>query len=131
MIIKGTKHIEDLSNVTTIAFDKTGTITTGKMKIDTAASYRNKQSLDVLTKEGWGDFATETNADADIIFRTRQQDGIEIEYIIDIDAGIAVFYPTSDEYKDLPRYSQKKLAADELRAVKETAYYYFSEHLEN
>ena len=34
MIIKGTKHIEDLSNVKNIAFDKTGTLTTGKMTID-------------------------------------------------------------------------------------------------
>lgn len=34
MLIKGTKHIESLANCKQIAFDKTGTITTGKMEID-------------------------------------------------------------------------------------------------
>lgn len=33
MLIKGSKHIEDLAKSTAIAFDKTGTITTGKMKV--------------------------------------------------------------------------------------------------
>ena len=33
MLIKGTKHIEDLAKASAIAFDKTGTITTGKMKV--------------------------------------------------------------------------------------------------
>ena len=33
MLIKGSKHIEDLAKATAIAFDKTGTITTGKMKV--------------------------------------------------------------------------------------------------
>ena len=34
MLIKGTKHIENLSKTTAICFDKTGTITTGKLQID-------------------------------------------------------------------------------------------------
>ena len=34
MLIKGTKHIENLSKARCIAFDKTGTVTTGKMQID-------------------------------------------------------------------------------------------------
>lgn len=33
MLIKGTKHIEDLAKATVIAMDKTGTITTGKMNV--------------------------------------------------------------------------------------------------
>lgn len=34
MLIKGTKHIEDLAKAEYIALDKTGTITTGKMEIE-------------------------------------------------------------------------------------------------
>ncbi len=34
MLIKGTKHIEDLAQAEYVAFDKTGTITTGKMQVD-------------------------------------------------------------------------------------------------
>ena len=34
LLIKGTKHIEELSNANYVVFDKTGTITTGKMQID-------------------------------------------------------------------------------------------------
>ena len=104
---------------------------TGMIELDTTVQYHNKQALDILTKEGWGDYSSEPGHDADIIIRTRQQDGIEIVYIIDIDAGIAVVYPSSDEYEKLPRYSRKELTADELRAVKDLAYYYFSEHLED
>ena len=33
LLIKGTKHIEDLANSKVLALDKTGTITTGKMKV--------------------------------------------------------------------------------------------------
>ena len=48
MIIKGTKHIEALSKSNTIAFDKTGTITTGKMEIDkiyTNEGFDERQNL--------------------------------------------------------------------------------------
>ncbi len=34
MLVKGTKHIEDLALAKYVAFDKTGTITTGKMQVD-------------------------------------------------------------------------------------------------
>ena len=34
LLIKGTKHIEALANTDYVAFDKTGTITTGKMQIE-------------------------------------------------------------------------------------------------
>ena len=48
MLIKGTKHIEDLSKTEYIAFDKTGTITTGKMqieKIETKGNYSEEELL--------------------------------------------------------------------------------------
>ena len=35
LLIKGTKHIEDLANARILALDKTGTITTGRMKVET------------------------------------------------------------------------------------------------
>ena len=34
LLIKGTKHIESLANTDYVAFDKTGTVTTGKMQIE-------------------------------------------------------------------------------------------------
>lgn len=34
MLLKGTKHIENLAKAKVVAFDKTGTITTGKMEIE-------------------------------------------------------------------------------------------------
>lgn len=34
LLIKGTKHIEDLAKAQVLALDKTGTITTGKMKVE-------------------------------------------------------------------------------------------------
>ena len=49
MIIKGTKHIEDLAESKYIAFDKTGTITTGKMQVDKLVS-RGKYTEDEILK---------------------------------------------------------------------------------
>lgn len=49
MLIKGTKHIENLSNTKYVAFDKTGTITTGKMEIEKIVS-RGKYTEDELLK---------------------------------------------------------------------------------
>lgn len=45
MLVKGTKHIEALSKAKQIAFDKTGTITTGEMEIEEVVS------LETLTQE--------------------------------------------------------------------------------
>lgn len=48
MLIKGTKHIEALAKANIIAFDKTGTITTGKIQIDkiyTAEGFDEKENL--------------------------------------------------------------------------------------
>ena len=48
MLIKGTKHIEALANAKQIAFDKTGTITTGKMKIEKIISLGDLSEDEVL-----------------------------------------------------------------------------------
>ena len=48
MLVKGTKHIEDLSKTKYIAFDKTGTITTGKMKIEKIVSKGNYTEEDLI-----------------------------------------------------------------------------------
>lgn len=48
MIIKGSKHIEDLSKARYVAFDKTGTITTGKMQIDELNLSGSMEEQDIL-----------------------------------------------------------------------------------
>lgn len=48
MIIKGTKHIEALSKAKQIAFDKTGTITTGKMQIEKIITLGSKTENELL-----------------------------------------------------------------------------------
>ena len=48
MIIKGTKHIEALAKAKQIAFDKTGTITTGKMQIEKIVSLGNISENELL-----------------------------------------------------------------------------------
>ena len=42
LLVKGTKHIESFAKAKTICFDKTGTITTGKMVIDEIKVYDDK-----------------------------------------------------------------------------------------
>lgn len=49
MLVKGTKHIEDLAKAKQIAFDKTGTITTGKMEVDEIISVGNLSEEEILT----------------------------------------------------------------------------------
>ena len=44
LLIKGTKHIEDLANAKVLALDKTGTITTGKMKVQEFDLLQNKSN---------------------------------------------------------------------------------------
>lgn len=48
MLIKGTKHIEALSKAKYIAFDKTGTITTGKMEIEKIVSINKMSQEEIL-----------------------------------------------------------------------------------
>ena len=48
LLIKGTKHIENLSRAKCIAFDKTGTITTGKMQIDKIISTGKYSEEEIL-----------------------------------------------------------------------------------
>ena len=81
MIIKGTKHIEDLADSKKIAFDKTGTITTGKMKIDkfeTIGNYSKEELLRYL-------YAIEKNSNHPISTAIKQKvenEGINVEYIV-------------------------------------------------
>jgi len=49
MLIKGTKHIESLAKSKYVAFDKTGTITTGKMQIDKIVSTGNLEEKEILS----------------------------------------------------------------------------------
>lgn len=48
MVIKGTKHIEDLAKANVVALDKTGTLTTGKMTIDKIGIVGEKNKQEVL-----------------------------------------------------------------------------------
>ena len=48
MLIKGSKHIEDLANATAIAFDKTGTITTGKMKVKKIITNKEENNRKII-----------------------------------------------------------------------------------
>lgn len=49
MLIKGTKHIEALAKSKCIAFDKTGTITTGRMQIDKIVSTGKLEEKEILS----------------------------------------------------------------------------------
>lgn len=49
MLIKGTKHIEALAKAKQIAFDKTGTITTGKMEIENIITLGNLGEEEILS----------------------------------------------------------------------------------
>ncbi|MFR0822763.1 MAG: heavy metal translocating P-type ATPase [Clostridia bacterium] len=49
MLIKGTKHIEALAKAKYIAFDKTGTITTGKMVMDEFVNLGNRKEIELLS----------------------------------------------------------------------------------
>ena len=49
MLIKGTKHIEALAKAKQIAFDKTGTITTGKMEIEQIMTLGSLEEEEILT----------------------------------------------------------------------------------
>ena len=51
LLIKGTKHIEDLANAKVLALDKTGTITTGKMKVQEFKLMEKIEESNRLDKE--------------------------------------------------------------------------------
>lgn len=46
LLIKGTKHIEDLAKAQVLALDKTGTITTGKMKVQEFVLINNSKATE-------------------------------------------------------------------------------------
>ena len=46
LLIKGTKHIEDLAKAQVLALDKTGTITTGKMKVQEFVLIKNSKATE-------------------------------------------------------------------------------------
>lgn len=93
MIIKGSKHIENLSKARYIAFDKTGTITTGKMKIDKLNLSGNMKEEEVLQYM----YAIEKNSNHPISTAIKQKvesEGIEAEIIV-------------DEYEEIAGYGVK------------------------
>lgn len=78
MIIKGSKHIEDLSKAKYVAFDKTGTITTGKMQIDELNLSGSMEEQDVLKYM----YALEQNSNHPISTAIKQKvenDKLEVE----------------------------------------------------
>ena len=82
MIIKGSKHIENLSKAKYVAFDKTGTITTGKMQIDELNLSGNMQETEVLQYM----YALEKNSNHPISTAIKQKvenKGLEPEIIVD------------------------------------------------
>lgn len=82
MIIKGSKHIEDLSKAKYVAFDKTGTITTGKMQIDELNLSGNMQETQVLQYM----YALEKNSNHPISTGVKQKvenEGLKPEIIVD------------------------------------------------
>lgn len=82
MIIKGSKHIENLSKAKYVAFDKTGTITTGKMQIDELNLSGNMQETQVLQYM----YALEKNSNHPISTGVKQKvenEGLETEIIVD------------------------------------------------
>lgn len=82
MIIKGTKHIEDLADTNIIAFDKTGTITTGKMRIDKFVSEGNYTEEELLKYL----YALENNSNHPISTAIKQKvenEKINANYIVD------------------------------------------------
>lgn len=80
MIVKGTTHIEDLSKAKIIAFDKTGTITTGKMKIASIIKLSNYTEKEMLSYM----YALEKNSNHPIstaIYNKIQTDNIDLDNI--------------------------------------------------
>ena len=82
MIIKGSKHIENLATAKYIAFDKTGTITSGNMQVDNIVS-RGNYTDDELLKYI---YALETNSNHPISTAIKQKvekDKLNSQYSVD------------------------------------------------
>ena len=93
MIIKGSKHIENLSKAKYVAFDKTGTITTGKMQIDELNLVGNMQEIEALEYM----HAIEKNSNHPISTAIKQKvenDGLKLETKV-------------DEYEEIAGYGVK------------------------
>ncbi len=93
MIIKGSKHIENLSKAKYVAFDKTGTITTGKMQIDELNLVGNMQEAEALEYM----YAVEKNSNHPISTAIKQKvenDGVKPETMV-------------DEYEEIAGYGVK------------------------
>lgn len=93
MIIKGSKHIENLSKAKYVAFDKTGTITTGKMQIDKLNLVGNMQEIEALEYM----HAIEKNSNHPISTAIKQKvenDGLKLETKV-------------DEYEEIAGYGVK------------------------
>ena len=95
MIIKGTKHIEDLANSKYIAFDKTGTITTGNMQIDKLVSRGNYTDDEILKYM----YALEKNSNHPISTAIKQK--VESEDI-KIDFNV-------NDFEEIPGYGVKAI----------------------
>ena len=81
MIIKGTKHIEELAQTQYVVLDKTGTITTGKMEIDNIIA-EGKYSKDEMLQYM---YVLEKNSNHPISTAIKQEvekEGLEIQKIV-------------------------------------------------
>lgn len=93
MVIKGSKHIENLSKAKCVAFDKTGTITTGKMQIDELNLIGNMKEIETLEYM----YAIEKNSNHPISTAIKQKVervGLKPEIIV-------------DEYEEIAGYGVK------------------------
>lgn len=93
MIIKGSKHIENLSKAKYVAFDKTGTITTGKMQIDKLSLSGNMEEAEALQYM----YAIEKNSNHPISTAIKQKvesEGLETQI-------------TVNEYEEIAGYGVK------------------------
>lgn len=93
MIIKGSKHIENLSKAQYVAFDKTGTITTGKMQIDKLSLSGNMEEAEALQYM----YAIEKNSNHPISTAIKQKvesEGLETQI-------------TVNEYEEIAGYGVK------------------------
>ena len=82
MVIKGTKHIENLAKAKYIGFDKTGTITTGKMQVEKIVS-RGNYTEDELLKYVYALERNSLHPISTAIKEKVEKDNIEAQYTAD------------------------------------------------